>query len=99
MGLSALVSDESPAAVVGELGHQREHGFEAFILRDGGIFPLLLWGGYVVLGSVLPMALLFNPRWPQHAAVALGAEAFYPPQYERGGPKIWPPALQQKNMF
>lgn len=39
----------------------------------------------------LARALLFNPRWPQHAAVALGAEAFYPPQYERGAPKLWPP--------
>lgn len=36
-------------------------------------------------------ALLFNPRWPQHIAVELGAEAFYPPQYERGAPKLWPP--------
>jgi 2,4-dienoyl-CoA reductase-like NADH-dependent reductase (Old Yellow Enzyme family) len=41
----------------------------------------------------LARALLFNPRWPQHAAVALGAEAFYPLQYERAGPKHWPPAL------
>ena len=39
----------------------------------------------------LARALLFNPRWPQHAAVTLGAEAFYPPQYERGSPKYWPP--------
>lgn len=39
----------------------------------------------------LARALLFNPRWPQHAAVELGAEAFYPPQYERGGPKLWTP--------
>lgn len=40
----------------------RQHDFEMFILRDGGIFPLLLWVGFVMLGSVLPMALLFNPR-------------------------------------
>jgi Ni/Fe-hydrogenase subunit HybB-like protein len=40
----------------------RQHGFEAFILRDGGVFPLLLWGGYVGIGSLLPMALLFDPR-------------------------------------
>jgi 2,4-dienoyl-CoA reductase-like NADH-dependent reductase (Old Yellow Enzyme family) len=39
----------------------------------------------------LARALLFNPRWPQHAAVELGAEAFYPPQYERGAPKLWAP--------
>ncbi len=39
----------------------------------------------------LARAMLFNPRWPQHAAVALGAELPYPPQYERGSPKLWRP--------
>lgn len=45
----------------------------------------------------LARALLFNPRWPQHAAVALGAAAYYPPQYERGGPKTWLPGRDLKN--
>jgi 2,4-dienoyl-CoA reductase-like NADH-dependent reductase (Old Yellow Enzyme family) len=40
----------------------------------------------------LARAMLFNPRWPQHAAVVLGAEARYAPQYERAAPKSWPPA-------
>lgn len=39
----------------------------------------------------LARAMLFNPRWPQHAAVTLGVEAPYPPQYERGSPKLWRP--------
>lgn len=39
----------------------------------------------------LARAMLFNPRWPRHAAVALGAETDWPPQYERGSPKLWPP--------
>jgi len=39
----------------------------------------------------LARAMLFNPRWPQHAAVSLGANAVYAPQYERGSPKLWPP--------
>lgn len=39
----------------------------------------------------LARAMLFNPRWPQHAAVSLGAESPYAPQYERAAPKIWPP--------
>ena len=41
---------------------ERQAGFAAFILRDGGVFPVLFWGGYVLLGSVLPMVLLFHPR-------------------------------------
>jgi molybdopterin-containing oxidoreductase family membrane subunit len=40
----------------------RQSAFEAFILQRGGIFPLLFWGGYVLLGSVLPLVLLFHPR-------------------------------------
>jgi molybdopterin-containing oxidoreductase family membrane subunit len=39
----------------------RQSAFEAFILRDGGVFPLLFWLGYVLLGSLLPLALLFRP--------------------------------------
>ena len=29
---------------------------------DGGIYPLLFWGGYVLVGSVAPLVLLFHPR-------------------------------------
>jgi len=36
--------------------------FEHFILVSGGIYPLLFWGGYVVLGSLLPLVLLYHPR-------------------------------------
>ncbi len=61
----------------------RQGEFEAFILRDGGVFPWLFWLGYVVLGSVLPLALLFHPRsgglrsvLAASALVVLGAFAF-----------------------
>jgi molybdopterin-containing oxidoreductase family membrane subunit len=40
----------------------RQHDFEAFILRDGGLYPLLFWGGWAVVGSALPLLLLFHPR-------------------------------------
>jgi 2,4-dienoyl-CoA reductase-like NADH-dependent reductase (Old Yellow Enzyme family) len=39
----------------------------------------------------LARGMLFSPRWPQHAAVVLGASARYAPQYERCAPKAWPP--------
>ena len=32
--------------------------------------------------------MLFNPRWPWHAAAELGEEAAYPPQYERSHPSM-----------
>jgi len=44
----------------------------------------------------LARAMLFNPRWPWHAAAALGAEIKYPPQYERSSPRAWPPAAAVK---
>lgn len=44
----------------------KQSAFEAFILLGRGdplgVFPALFWGGYVLLGALLPMALLFHPR-------------------------------------
>jgi 2,4-dienoyl-CoA reductase-like NADH-dependent reductase (Old Yellow Enzyme family) len=37
---------------------------------------------------------LFDPRWAWHAAVELGEEAYFAPQYERCHPKAWPPAIE-----
>jgi Ni/Fe-hydrogenase subunit HybB-like protein len=63
--------------------YARQHDFEAFILRDGGVYPWMFWLGYVALGSLLPLVLLFHPRAsdlrPVLAAsvlVVLGAFAF-----------------------
>lgn len=43
----------------------RQAAFERFILVDGGIYPLLFWAGFVLLGTVLPLFLLLAPRaWP-----------------------------------
>ena len=42
----------------------RQQAFERFILADGGIYPWLFWGGYVIAGSVLPLALLLRPTPP-----------------------------------
>lgn len=39
----------------------------------------------------LARAMLFNARWPQHAAIVLGGEARYAPQYQRAAPGAWPP--------
>jgi Ni/Fe-hydrogenase subunit HybB-like protein len=40
----------------------RQQDFASFILLTGGIYPLLFWGGYVLVGSVVPLLLLFHPR-------------------------------------
>jgi 2,4-dienoyl-CoA reductase-like NADH-dependent reductase (Old Yellow Enzyme family) len=36
----------------------------------------------------LARQMLYNPRWPWHAAVELGEEFFYPKQYERAHPSM-----------
>ena len=36
----------------------------------------------------LGRGMLYNPRWPWHAAVELGEEFFYPKQYERSHPTM-----------
>jgi len=35
---------------------------EAFILMNGGIYTILFWGGQVLLGGIVPMALLFRSQ-------------------------------------
>jgi Ni/Fe-hydrogenase subunit HybB-like protein len=38
------------------------HGIERYILVDGGIYTQMFWIGQILLGSILPMALLYCPR-------------------------------------
>ncbi|HEX6137961.1 MAG TPA: NrfD/PsrC family molybdoenzyme membrane anchor subunit [Casimicrobiaceae bacterium] len=40
----------------------RQGAFERFMLLDGGAYPVLFWGGYVALGTLLPLLLLWHPR-------------------------------------
>ncbi len=37
------------------------HAYEAFILRDGGIYTLLFWGGWVLAGCLIPMGIIYHP--------------------------------------
>lgn len=39
----------------------KQVAFERFILVDGGIFPLLFWGGWFLLGTVVPLLLIYVP--------------------------------------
>ena len=40
----------------------QNHEFEAFILMDGGIYTFLFWVVQIVVGSLLPLALIYAPR-------------------------------------
>ncbi len=37
------------------------HEYEAFILRDGGIYTFLFWVGWVFVGCLLPIGLVYHP--------------------------------------
>jgi Ni/Fe-hydrogenase subunit HybB-like protein len=41
----------------------KQAAFVRFILVDGGVYPLLFWGGYVLVGSLLPLVLIYHPRF------------------------------------
>ncbi len=46
----------------------KQQAFERFLLVDGGVYPLLFWGGFVVAGGLVPLALLWHPRLPDARA-------------------------------
>ena len=47
------------------------HAVEAFILRDGGIFTSLFWIGQIVIGCVLPLAILLSGLGKQRAWIMI----------------------------
>ena len=59
----------------------KQVAFVRFILVDGGIYPLLFWGGYVLVGTLLPLVLIYHPRfgsarWMLAASLLVVAGAF-----------------------
>lgn len=49
------------------------HGVERFILVDGGIYTSLFWLGQVLLGGLVPLALLFSPLSRSRVVIAVAA--------------------------
>jgi len=43
------------------LYYARQIDFERFILIDGNIYSMLLWFGYVLIGTALPLLMIFHP--------------------------------------
>jgi molybdopterin-containing oxidoreductase family membrane subunit len=51
----------------------QNHGFERFILLDGGIYTRLFWIVQIALGSLLPLALVYAPRLQSSSTSLVGA--------------------------
>lgn len=47
------------------------HGIESYILMNGGIYTQMFWIGQVLLGGVVPMAMLYCPR-PSKSRTMIG---------------------------
>lgn len=79
-------------------GKIKSAGLDVVVGSVGMIFDPRFANEIISNGQVdavaLARAFLFNPRWAYHAAVTLGEDLPYPPQYERAGPQSWPPAAQ-----
>lgn len=53
-----------------------EHGgIEGFILRNGGLYTTLFWFGQVLIGGLIPMAMLYHPGVGGRRATVLLASA------------------------
>ncbi len=51
-----------------------QHAFEAFILLNGGIYTFLFWVGYILIGTIAPLAIFYHPTFGQtRHAVTLGS--------------------------
>ncbi len=52
----------------------QHHGVEAFVLLNGGIFTQLFWIGQIVIGSLIPLALIYHPATGKsRGAIALAS--------------------------
>jgi len=49
------------------------HAYEAFILLNGGIYTTLFWVGWVLLGMLVPMGILFHPALGKSRGGIVGA--------------------------
>ena len=51
----------------------QHHGWEAFILVDGSIYTSLFWLGYILVGTAVPLALLYAPQFTGNRAAIVAA--------------------------
>ncbi|MBH66843.1 MAG: oxidoreductase [Rhodospirillaceae bacterium] len=64
------------------------------MIRDPNLAEKLIREGSCDMVA-LARGLLYEPRWAWRAAHELGAEVFYPEQYKRADPSLWPEAFPE----
>jgi molybdopterin-containing oxidoreductase family membrane subunit len=53
----------------------QHHGIERFILLDGGIYTKMFWIGQVLIGSVIPLFLIYSPAFAKSRKAIVAASA------------------------
>lgn len=51
----------------------KQTAFEMFFLRDGGVYTNVFWFGYVIIGSLVPLALLYIPGLGKSKCIMLAS--------------------------
>lgn len=51
----------------------RQTEFERFILVSGGVYPALFWAGYVLVGNLLPLLLIYHPAFGKTRSVIVAS--------------------------
>jgi molybdopterin-containing oxidoreductase family membrane subunit len=41
----------------------QHHGFESFVLLNGGIYTVMFWLGQIVIGTIIPLVMLYSPAF------------------------------------
>jgi [DsrC]-trisulfide reductase subunit P len=49
--------------------YAKQTAFERFILLDGGIYTLLFWVGWFLVGTVVPMAMIYGSNQPSRNSI------------------------------
>ena len=53
----------------------QHHGFERFVLLDGGVYTAMFWIGQVLIGSIVPLFLIYSPAFT-HSRFAIAVASF-----------------------
>jgi molybdopterin-containing oxidoreductase family membrane subunit len=49
------------------------HGVEKFILASGSIYTIIFWVGQVLIGTVIPVALFWSPKFTSWSSIVVGS--------------------------
>ncbi len=54
----------------------QHHGIERFILLDGGLYTQLFWIGQILIGSIVPLFLIYSPAFSKSRWAVAAASVF-----------------------